>query len=133
MGAKTKGTGAERELVHLLWAQSWAAIRVAGSGSIKYPVPDILASKNKRTLAIECKTTKEENQYLTKEEVADLKKFATITGAEPYIAVRFARADWRLLTPEQLDVTSTQFVISKKQALEHGNLLNSVLQPPKVI
>jgi Holliday junction resolvase len=128
MGAKTKGTGAERELVHLLWATGWAAARVAGSGSIKYPVPDILASKDKHTLAIECKTTKGDSQYLTKEEVADLKKFATITGAEPLIAVRFAREDWRFLQPDELDVTPTQFVVSKKHALTHGKPLADLLR-----
>ncbi len=133
MGAKAKGTDAERELVHLLWANAWAAARVAGSGSIKYPVPDILASKDKRNLAIECKVTKSENQYLTKEEVADLKKFAGITGAEPYIAVRFAREDWRFLSPGDLDVTPTQFVVSKKLALEHGKALGDVLGRPKGI
>jgi Holliday junction resolvase len=129
MGAKSKGTSAERELVHLFWAQDWAASRVAGSGSIKYPVPDILAGKNKRLLAIECKTTKDDNQYLTKEEVADLKTFASITGAEPYIAVRFAREEWRFLSPGELDVTPSQFVVSKKLALEHGRRIADVLAP----
>lgn len=133
MGAKTKGTGAERELVHLLWAQNWAASRVAGSGSIKYPEPDIIATKDKRLLAIECKITKGDSQYLTKEEVADLKKFAAIAGAEAYIAVRFAREEWRFLRPEELDVTPTQFVVSKKQALKHGKLLADVLKSPKGI
>jgi Holliday junction resolvase len=127
MGAKQKGTGAERELVHLLWAASWAASRVAGSGSIKYPVPDILASKDNRQLAIECKVTKGDSQYLTKEEVADLREYARITGAEPFIAVRFAREDWRFLSPDDLDVTPTQFVVSKKMALGHGRLLKDVL------
>lgn len=106
---------------------------MAGSGSIKYPVPDILAAKNNRHLAIECKNTKADSQYLTKEEVADLKKFASITGAEAYIAVRFAREDWRFLRLEDLDVTPTQFVVSKKLALQHGRTLGDVLGSPKGI
>jgi Holliday junction resolvase len=133
MGAKEKGTGAERELVHLLWAQEWGASRVAGSGSIGYPVPDILASKNKRQLAIECKVTKSESQYITKEEIADLRTFAKITGAEPYIAVRFARTDWRFLAPDDLDVTATQFVVSKKLAMARGRALGDILGAPKGI
>lgn len=133
MGAKTKGTGAERELVHLFWAKEWAASRVAGSGSIKYPVPDILASKNNRLLAIECKTTKNDCQYLTKEEIDDLKTYAKITGAEPYIAVRFAREEWRFLQPDALDVTISQFVISKKLALEVGKRIDEVVCASKGI
>jgi len=113
--------------VHLFWHNDWAASRVAGSGSIGYPVPDILAAKNKRHLAIECKATKGDSQYLTKEEVADLKKFAAITGAEPYIAVRFSREEWRFLQPDHLDVTPTQFVVSRKLALEHGRKLDAVI------
>jgi Holliday junction resolvase len=128
MGAKTKGTGAERELVHLFWKHNWAASRVAGSGSIGYPVPDILAGKEGRHIAIECKATKGDNQYLTKEEVSDLKKFAAITGAEPYVAVRFSREEWRFLHPDHLDVTPTQFVVSRKLALEHGKQLNDVIR-----
>ncbi len=106
---------------------------MAGSGSIKYPVPDILAAKNNRHLAVECKNTKADSQYLTKEEIADLKTFASITGAEAYVAVRFAREDWRFLKPEDLDVTPTQFVVSKKLALQHGKPLSDVLNPPKGI
>jgi Holliday junction resolvase len=132
MGAKTKGTGAERELVHQLWALDWGASRVAGSGSIKYPVPDILAGKNKRLLAIECKSTKGDVQYLTKEEVGDLKKFAEITGAEAWIAVRFSREEWRFLKPEELDVTPTQFSISRKAAQESGKKLPDLLAPKHI-
>ncbi|MEM2915859.1 MAG: Holliday junction resolvase Hjc [Candidatus Woesearchaeota archaeon] len=133
MGAKTKGTGAERELVHLFWKKDWAASRVAGSGSIKYPVPDIIAGKDKRVLAIECKTTKDDCQYLTKEEVDDLRKFAKITGAEPYVAVRFAREEWRFLHPDELDVTVSQFVVSKKLATEIGKRLDEVTGATKGI
>lgn len=133
MGVKAKGTGAERELVHLFWQHGWAASRVAGSGSIKYPVPDILAGKDGRLLAIECKTTKDANQYLTKEEVADLKAFASIAGAEPLVAVRFAREEWRFLLPEELDVTPSQFVVSKRAALARGRALRDVLGRAKGI
>ena len=55
MVGKKKGINAERELIHMFWAEKWAAIRVAGSGSSKYPSPDILAGNNLRKLAIECK------------------------------------------------------------------------------
>ena len=35
MSTKSKGTNAERELIHNLWANGYAAIRSAGSGSMK--------------------------------------------------------------------------------------------------
>ena len=55
---KKKGTDAERDLIHIFWKNGWAAVRIAGSGSMKYPSPDILAGKNGTLYAIECKTTK---------------------------------------------------------------------------
>ena len=53
MSRKSKGINAERSLIHKFWAHNWAAIRVAGSGSSKYPSPDVLAGNNLRKLAIE--------------------------------------------------------------------------------
>ncbi len=48
---KSKGSAAERELIHKFWANSWGAIRVAGSGSSQFPSPDILVgSKIERLL-----------------------------------------------------------------------------------
>jgi Holliday junction resolvase len=64
---------------------------VAGSGSSKYPSPDILAGNNSRKTAIECKASKSAAKYFTKEEISALKEFSTLFGAEPWVAVRFDR------------------------------------------
>ena len=92
MYRKSKGINAERDLLHKFWSvSSWCAVRVAGSGSMRYPSADILASNKLRKLAIECKTSAEKSKYLPKEDIDQLKKFAGIFGAEPWVAVRF---DW---------------------------------------
>ena len=119
MNHKAKGTGAERELIHLFWNDDWAAVRVAGSGSMKYPSPDILASNNKRKLGIECKTSKNRYQYLTKEEISDLQKFCLMFGAEPWIGVRFSK-DWFFLSLEDLKETGKSFAVSKELAKQKG-------------
>ena len=67
MSLKSKGINGERELIHKFWnTNSWAAVRVAGSGSMKYPSADILASNKLRKLAIECKVIKEHKKYFEK-------------------------------------------------------------------
>ena len=63
MSRKSKGINAERELIHLFWkTNSWTAVRIAGSGSSKYPCPDILAANISRKIAIEAKSTKDKNK-----------------------------------------------------------------------
>ena len=57
MDKKAKGTRGERELVKAFNENGWVCIRVAGSGSSRYPSPDILAGNAMRRVAIECKVT----------------------------------------------------------------------------
>jgi Holliday junction resolvase len=57
--AKAKGSKGERELVAFFNENGWNCVRIAGSGSSKYPCPDILAGNAIRRLAIECKVTKD--------------------------------------------------------------------------
>jgi len=94
MGSKTKGTKAERELFHMLWEHFGPALRSAGSGSTPRPSPDLLASNGKKVLAIECKSSKKENIYLTKKEVDELNEFCNLFKAEPWIGVRFNNMEW---------------------------------------
>ena len=97
MSNKQKGSTAEREIVHLFWANGWAATRVAGSGSMKYPSPDIIAHKEGLQLAIECKKTKQTSKYFENEEIADLQTYAQISGARPLIAIKFPKQEWLFL------------------------------------
>lgn len=132
VSAKTKGTSAERELVHKLWAAGWAACRVAGSGSMHYPSPDIIALKNNRVLVIECKTTQSQYQYFEQKEISSLKEFAIQASAEPWIGLRFSREDWRFFKPEKLIVTKQKNLVlrretSKKDGLTLEQLLSKHL------
>lgn len=129
MANKSKGTNAERDLVHKFWnTGSWSAIRIAGSGSSKYPSADILASNKLRKLAIECKTTKEKNKYLQKEVIEQIKTFSDIFGAEPWIAIRFERTDWFFISLEDLEKVGNSFLISKEMAEKKGLLLEELIK-----
>ncbi len=128
MSRKSKGINAERDLIHKFWKQNWAAIRVAGSGSSHYPSPDILAGNNLRKLAIECKCSKERKRYLTKEEVSDLKEFARLFGAEPWIAIKFDKLDWFFLTLEDIKETKNNYVVSYELTKNKGLLLEELIK-----
>src|SRR3989344_8395968 len=109
MANKNKGSNAERELLHKFWSTGkWCAIRSAGSGSMKYPGPDLLVGnreKNRR-LAVECKTTKKDKLYLDQHDISQLKEFSDIFDARAWFAVKFQKKDWRFLS--LVDLKRTQ-------------------------
>ncbi|MBR9700005.1 Holliday junction resolvase [Candidatus Woesearchaeota archaeon] len=128
MSVKSKGINAERELIHKFWSVGWAAIRVAGSGSSKYPSPDILAGNNLRKLAIECKASGSDIRYLTKKEIDELKEFSQLFGAESWIAVRFDRMEWHFVNLEDLKFTGANYAVTKELIKNKGLLLEEIIK-----
>ncbi|MBI2656347.1 Holliday junction resolvase [Candidatus Woesearchaeota archaeon] len=128
MSNKGKGSKAERELLHIFWSRKWAALRSAGSGSMKYPGPDLIASNKVRTLAIECKSTKKDKKYLDKHDILQLKEFCDIFGAEPWFAVRFSRMNWLFLSIEDIEKTENGYVIDAKVAERKGLLIDELIK-----
>ena len=118
MNTKAKGSNAERELVHMFWNSNFACFRAAGSGSTKYPCPDLIAGNNIRKLAIEVKRPGKEYQHLTKKQIDDLRQFATQFGAEPWVAVKFK--EWHFLTMEDINPTKENFSITAELAERRG-------------
>jgi len=127
MSQKSKGIGAERELIHFFWKNNWSAIRCAGSGSMKYPCPDVLAGNNLRKLAIECKTTSSKNQYFTKKEIYELQEFSKIFGAESWVAVKFPTKKWFFISIEDLAENNNSYSISYEKAKVKGLELEDML------
>ena len=122
MSVKKKGTNAERELLHMFWGKGWACLRSAGSGSMKYPGPDLLVGnkeKNRR-LAIECKTTKKKKLYLDEHDMFQLKEFSAIFDSRPWFAVKFSRIDWLFINPDDLEKTKSGYAISSEKAQLRG-------------
>lgn len=128
MSRKSKGINAERDLIHKFWSCGWAAVRIAGSGSMRYPSADVLATNKLRRLAIECKTSNDKNKYLTKEAVSQLKEFSDIFGAEPWIAVKFDRHDWLFVSIDDLKDSGNNFLVSLDIAEKKGLSFNELLK-----
>jgi len=128
MSRKSKGINAERDLIHKFWGCGWAALRVAGSGSMKYPSADILATNKLRRLAIECKTSGDKNKYLTREEIGQLKEFSDLFCAEPWIAVKFDRHDWLFISIDDMKETGSLHLVSLEIAEKKGLLFNELIE-----
>ena len=128
MSRKTKGLNAERDLVHKFWKTGkWAAIRVAGSGSMRYPSCDVLATNKIRTLAIECKTSGRKVKYLGADDVDQILTFSKLFQAEPYIAVKFDRKEWLFLSLDDIPKVGITYAISVALAENKGLLLEEVI------
>ncbi len=112
---KQKGSNAERELVAMFWEVGWTAARVAGSGSMKFPSPDVIAGKEGRKIVVECKSTKNPHQYIDADQINQLKTFASAFGAEPLVGVKFS-TEWHFFHPDDLEQTRNgRFVVNKNK------------------
>ncbi len=126
--SKSKGSNAERELVKMFWAEGWAAIRSAGSGSMHFPSPDLLVGNKLRRLAIEVKALRGDNKYFPKEEIRQLVNFSEYFGAESWLAIKFINKGWVFVNPEDLDDSGKNYVFSKKKfemGLSFGDLIRT--------
>ena len=127
MSLKSKGINAERELVHMFWDKNFACHRIAGSGSNKYPCPDLLVGNRLRRLAIECKVTKDHKKYFEKGDIYALKNFAEIFGAEPWIAIKFKDHEWYFVSLEDIAETKKSFIIDVDTAKNRGLLFEELI------
>ena len=117
---KSKGTTAERDLIHKFWAAGWAAVRVAGSGSSQFPSSDLLAGNSTRKFAIEAKATADNNKYFTEQEIRELAYFSSKFGAHPLLAIKFDNRGWFFLNIDDLKKTDKNYVASFKIAELYG-------------
>lgn len=94
MSRKSRGCQYERKLVHLLHDMGFYSVRVAGSGCMKYPSPDLVASNGSRLIAFEVKSSQGDRVYLKQKDVDDLLEFSDGFKAEPWFAVHFVGKGW---------------------------------------
>lgn len=104
----------------MFWSKGWATIRSAGSGSMKYPGPDLLVGNLFKRMAIECKSTKETKLYLSDDDVNQLKDFSKVFDARPWFAIRFLRMNWLFVSLEDLERTPKGYAIDIDEARLKG-------------
>lgn len=127
MDRKAKGTRGERELVKLFNEAGWGCIRIAGSGSSRYPSPDILAGNAIRRLAIECKVTAENKKYFPDDEIEQLRTFSQKFGAESWIGIHFPGEKWYFLMLEDLERTGSCWAASLDAAKRKGLTIQELM------
>jgi|SRR3989344_1630051 len=131
--SKKKGSRTERELINMFWdTKEWAVVRSAGSGLSSNPNPDLIASNGKRYVAVECKSIKEGNKYLTEDDVQQIIEFSKLFSAEAYIGIRFNNEGWYFLRPEDLNKTPNGYSITLDLAKEKGINFEKLIKKEKM-
>ncbi len=121
MANRAKGANAERELVRIFTENGWRAARVAGSGVGEDSPCDIIAGKaGKKGFAIECKSSKKKNIYITREQIEDFLLFSEMIGLKAVVAARFNREGWFFLAPDKLEDSGKYWTISLNNATKAG-------------
>lgn len=121
---KAKGSNAERELLFLLFDKGFAVSRVAGSGSSTLPTPDIIATKNKITVAIECKTKSGDYLNIKESQIQELQIWEKLSGFKSFIAWRLGKDSWYFLEIKDLKKTIKAYSIKKDEMINNGKTLD---------
>jgi len=124
---KSKGSAAERDLMHKFWANGWAAVRAAGSGSTQFPCPDLIVGCGTRKLALEVKATKDKKKYFPQEEIRNLEFFSKKFGAEAWVVIKFDRENYYFIRTIDLEKTPASFVASFELAKTKGTTVDALL------
>ncbi|MBS3107787.1 Holliday junction resolvase [Candidatus Woesearchaeota archaeon] len=126
--SKRKGTYAERELIHMFFDSGWACLRAAGSGSIPLPVPDLIAGKNNKNYAIECKSLRSLSHHFDAKEIEDLELFSKIFGSIALIGMRFDRKGWFFVETKYLNKTkSGNYSLNFEFCVKNGKRFEEII------
>lgn len=123
MGNKQKGANAERELYQIFIDNNYRAVRVAGSGMMDNAACDLIAGrggKGKSKYCIEVKASKKPAKYITKAQIEEFMIFSEIFGLKPVVAVRFNRAGWFFIKPQQLKDAGKHWVVRLEDVRKKG-------------
>lgn len=116
MAHYNKGANAERELIHTLSDLGFAVLRVAGSGVSPLPSPDVVALKDGRILAFECKAWKGSYLAIPLVTMNDEVNWAKTAGAEFFIAWKIPRDGWLFVRAANFHNAGKNFMISLQDA-----------------
>ena len=128
MSHKSVGTKGERDILKMFWDNGWAAVRTPGSGSARFPSPDIIAGKKDRRMVIEAKITKENKKYFEEKEIRELKYFGNLFGAEIWVAIRFKGENWFFINIEDLIFSGKSYSIDKENDKMKGLLFEEIIK-----
>ncbi len=128
MANKHKGSNNERELLKMFSENGWRAARIAGSGVNDDSPCDLIAGKQGKKLAVECKSTRKTTLYISKEQMSDFIVFSEMIDLSPVIAVKFLREGWLFVKPGQMKDTGKNWAIKLEDAKSNGKRFGQLIE-----
>ncbi len=114
MGYK-KGAKAERELAEILWRKGYAVVRSAGSGN-SYS-PDIIAIKEGKVIAFECKAWRKDVVVIPNHQMEKMLEWKRRSGAELFLAWKYPYKGWFFVPIHLLTRKPTGYSIRLEEAI----------------
>ncbi len=122
----SKGARSERELLNDMHSRGYSVMRSAGSG-INTLSPDIIALRNGRGIAFECKAWDRDSLSIENSRFQGLLDWQSNTGMDTFVAWRMNGSGWLFIRLEEMKRNPKTRTISKKSAIGIDRRLESIL------
>ncbi len=123
----TKGARSERELLSLLHSKGYSVVRSAGSG-VNSISPDIIAIKNGKGLAFECKAWNSTSISIDPEKYQSLESWMTNTGMDTFIAWRMNGEGWFFIKLAEMLKAEKNYTITMKDAKRLDRRIDEIMR-----
>ncbi len=121
-----KGARSERELLGILSQAGFSVLRSAGSG-VNALSPDLMAVRNGRVLAIECKAWNRGSISLDPDQYEKLVEWKANTRFPTLVAWRMNGAGWFFIELEEFTKGRSNWNITKRKVLGLNRKLDDVI------
>lgn len=122
----SKGARGERELLNVLHCHGYSVMRSAGSG-VNSISPDLIAMKDRRGLAFECKAWDNTSLSIEPEKFDVLKEWERNTGMQTFIAWRMNSLGWFFIKLDEMRRTEKNYTVTKSTAMGICRKLDAIM------
>lgn len=123
----SKGARGERELLNYLHDRGYSVMRGAGSG-VNSLSPDIIAIKEGKGLAFECKAWDRDSIAIENDRYTGLVEWQDNTKMSTFVAWRMSGAGWLFIKPDEMSKNSKSRSVTKRTAVQINRGIESILQ-----
>lgn len=126
MANYSKGARGERELLTLLYNNSYSVMRAAGSG-VNSISPDLIAIKQGKGMAFECKAWSNTSVSIPHEKFIAMTEWERNTQMPMFIGWRMNNKGWFFIRLDELKKTEKSYTVTMKTAIEINRRIEAIL------
>ena len=123
----SKGARSERELMAFLHDRNYSVVRSAGSGVNPMSPPDIIAIKEGKGMAFECKAWDKDSLSIEPDKIGALEAWERNTGMTAYVAWRMNGTGWFFIRLQEMKRTPKNFTVTRSIATAINRRLDAII------